>query len=144
MDLKQIYTQVITENSRDVSNKHQLVGATHILFGVNPTCGDEITLELKVQGQVIKDAAYIGDGCAISQASANMMVNLIKGRTLTEVQKLTAIFMEMIKGQKVTPASLDVLEEAQALGDVAHLPARVKCAVLSWHTLAGLWTDQPK
>ena len=144
MDLKQIYTQVITENSRDVSNKHPLAGATHILSGVNPTCGDEITLELKVQGQIIKDAAYIGDGCAISQASANMMVNLIKGRTLEEAKKLAATFMEMIKGKKLAPDALATLEDAQSLQDMAYLPARVKCAVLSWHTLAGLWTVQPK
>ena len=135
MELKQIYTQIITENSRSKENKHEVEHATHVLEGVNPTCGDEITLELRVKDGVIEDAAFLGDGCAISQASANIMIDLIKGKTVAEAQKLAATFTGMIKGQVTDEASLDELEDAQAFKDIAHMPARVKCATLGWHTL---------
>ena len=135
MELKQIYTQIITENSRSKENKHEVEHATHVLEGVNPTCGDEITLELRVKDGVIEDAAFLGDGCAISQASANIMINLIKGKTVTEAQKLASTFTGMIKGVVTDEESLDELEDAQAFKDIAHMPARVKCATLGWHTL---------
>lgn len=136
MELKQIYTQIITENSRSKENKHEVEHATHVLEGVNPTCGDEITLELRVKDGVIEDAAFLGDGCAISQASANIMINLIKGKTVTEAQKLASTFTGMIKGVVTDEESLEELEDAQAFKDIAHMPARVKCATLGWHTLS--------
>ena len=136
MELKQIYTQIITENSRSKENKHEVEHATHVLEGVNPTCGDEITLELRVKDGVIEDAAFLGDGCAISQASANSMINLIKGKTVTEAQKLASTFTGMIKGVVTDEESLEELEDAQAFKDIAHMPARVKCATLGWHTLS--------
>lgn len=136
MELKQIYTQIITENSRSKENKHEVEHATHVLEGVNPTCGDEITLELRVKDGVIEDAAFLGDGCAISQASANIMIDLIKGKTVTEAQKLASTFTGMIKGVVTDEESLEELEDAQAFKDIAHMPARVKCATLGWHTLS--------
>lgn len=136
MELKQIYTQIITENSRSKENKHEVEHATHVLEGVNPTCGDEITLELRVKDGIIEDAAFLGDGCAISQASANIMIDLIKGKTVAEAQKLATIFTGMIKGDVTDEESLEELEDAQAFKDIAHMPARVKCATLGWHTLS--------
>ena len=108
MNLNELYTQVITENSRSKENRHPVEGATHSLEGVNPSCGDDITLQLRVKDGVIEDAGFIGSGCAISQASASLMIDLVKGRTV---------------------------EDAAALQGIAHVPARVKCAVLAWHTL---------
>jgi nitrogen fixation NifU-like protein len=135
MELKQIYTQIITENSRSQEHKHEVPGATHVLEGVNPTCGDEITLELRVKDGIIEDAAFLGDGCAISQASTNIMIDLIKGKTVEEAKHLAATFTGMIKGDVKDENQLDELEDAQAFKDISHMPARVKCATLGWHTL---------
>ena len=125
MNLNELYTQIITENSRSKENRHPVEGATHSLEGVNPSCGDDITLQLRV-----KD----GSGCAISQASASLMIDLVKGRTVEDAHRLISLYFQMIKG-KITPEELDDLEDVAALQGIAHVPARVKCAVLAWHTL---------
>ena len=123
MNLNELYTQIITENSRSKQNRHPVEGATHSLEGVNPSCGDDITLQLRVMDGKIEDAGFIGTGCAISQASASLMIDLVIG-----------LYFDMIKG-KITPEQLDDLEDVAALQGIAHVPARVKCAVLAWHTL---------
>ena len=82
----------------------------------------------------ITDGAFVGDGCAISQASADMMLDLIVGKSEEEAMKLAEIFLRMIKGE-VTDEEMDQLEEASVLKDISHMPARVKCAVLGWHTM---------
>ena len=88
MNLNELYTQVITENSRSKENRHPVEGATHSLEGVNPSCGDDITLQLRVKDGVIEDAGFIGSGCAISQASASLMIDLVKGRSVEEARRL--------------------------------------------------------
>ena len=105
-----------------------------MLEGVNPSCGDDIFLKLKTAGDVIADGAFVGDGCAISQASADIMLGMVIGRKKEDALRLCEMFMRMIQGQ-ATPAELEELEEASALQDIAHMPARVKCAVLGWRTL---------
>jgi nitrogen fixation NifU-like protein len=135
MDLKALYNQIIVENSRSTANRRSVPGATAALEGVNPSCGDDITLELRVKEGVIEDAGFIGAGCAISQASASLMIDLIKGKTVEEAKGLLHTFFAMIKGEKVEEEELEALEDAMALQGVAHMPARVKCAVLAWHTL---------
>lgn len=136
MALNQIYTQIITENSRNPEHKHVLEHANCVKEGVNPTCGDSITLQLKVNSDgIIEDAAFLGDGCAISQASVSMMIDLVKGRPAEEAKRLAHTFIGMIKGEVTDEEALDELEDAQAFRDIAHMPSRVKCAVLSWHTL---------
>ena len=97
-------------------------------------CGDDIFLKLKMDGDVITDGAFIGDGCAISQASADIMLGMVIGRKKDEALAMGEIFMKMIKGE-ATDEEIDSLEEASALKDIAHMPARVKCAVLGWRTL---------
>ena len=115
-------------------HKHDLPDADLILDGVNPSCGDDIWLKLKVEDGRITDGAFVGDGCAISQASADMMLDLIIGKSEEEAMKLAEIFLRMIKGE-VTDEEMDQLEEASVLKDISHMPARVKCAVLGWHTM---------
>jgi nitrogen fixation NifU-like protein len=134
MGLESIYTQIITENSRSKEYKHPVEGATAVVKGVNPSCGDEIALQLRVKDGVIEEAAFVGDGCAISQASASIMCGLIEGKPVKEAEHLAQLFLKMIKGE-VDESALDELEDAQAFRDIAHMPARVKCAVLGWHTL---------
>lgn len=128
------YNEILTDHNLHPGHKHDLPDANLVLEGVNPSCGDDIWLKLKVEDGTITDGAFIGDGCAVSQASADMMLDLIIGKSKEEAMKLADIFFRMIKGE-VSDEELDELEEASILKDVAHMPARVKCAVLGWHTM---------
>lgn len=135
MGIEQIYTEILQEHTTSSRNRHHIDNPTAKLNGVNPSCGDEIELELRLADGIIEDAAYTGKGCAISQASASIMIDLIKGKTLEEAMKLADIFFGMIKHEITEEDKLEVLEDAVALKDISHMPARVKCAVLGWHTL---------
>ena len=108
---------------------------TFCLEGVNPSCGDQITLQMKLdENNVITDASFTGSGCAISQASVDMMADLVIGKTKDEALALADIFDRMIKSE-VTEEDLERLDEAAALQDISHMPARVKCAMLGWRTM---------
>ena len=131
------YNEILTDHNLHPGHKHDLPDANLVLEGVNPSCGDDIWLKLKVENGVITDGAFVGSGCAISQASADMMLDLIIGKKKDEALKLADIFLRMIKGS-VSDEELDELEEASILKDIAHMPARVKCAVLGWHTMEEL------
>jgi len=133
--LENIYTELIAEHSQSRDNRRHLEHATISERGHNPSCGDEITLELEVAGGVIKDAAFSGTGCAISQASTDMMIELMRGKTVDEAQRLAELFIKMIQGEVTNDAELDALDEAAALKNISTMPARVKCATLAWHTL---------
>ena len=133
--LGDLYTEVIGEHSRSPENKGELAAATVRERGHNPSCGDEITLELQIEGGIIKDAAFTGVGCAISQASTDIMIDLMRGKTVEEAQRLTQLFTSMIKREVTDDTALEELDEAIALKNISNMPARVKCAVLAWHTL---------
>lgn len=143
MENNTFYAEVITDHNMNPTHKHALPDANYSLEGVNPSCGDDIVLNLKIEDGIIKDAAYEGNGCAISQASADMMIDLVKGKTTEEAEKISDTFLKMIKGH-VTEDELDSLEEASVLKDVSHMPARVKCAVLGWHTLEEIIDNSEK
>ena len=134
------YNEILTDHNLHPGHKHDLPDANLVLEGVNPSCGDDIWLKLKVENDEIVDGAFVGDGCAISQASADMMLDLIIGKKKDEALKLADIFLRMIRGN-VSDEELDELEEASVLKDIAHMPARVKCAVLGWHTMEELLGD---
>lgn len=134
MAYNSFYNEILTEHNIRPEHKHDLPDANIVLEGVNPSCGDDIWLKLKVENDVVEDGAFVGDGCAISQASADIMLDMIVGRTKDEALHYADLFLKMIQGS-ATPEEIDELEEAGALQDVAHMPARVKCAVLGWHTL---------
>jgi len=134
-DLEAIYTEVITEHSRCQENKHPLQCATCCQKGHNPSCGDEITLELQVEEGKVKDAAFTGAGCAISQASTDIMIDLMRGKSVEEARGLTEKFIGMIKREITDEAELEDLDEAVALKNIANMPARVKCALLAWRTM---------
>ena len=135
MGLESIYTELIAEQSRNPENKHHLAAPTIVLKGRNPSCGDEISLELTVADGRIAEAAFTGIGCAISQASTSMMIDLIKGEPVEKAERLAKLFIGMIKGEITAEDELEELDEAMALKNISTMPARVKCAVLSWHTL---------
>ena len=133
-DNRAFYNDILIDHNMHPGHKHELPDADMEMRGYNPTCGDDITLRLKVENDVVVDGAFTGSGCAISQASADMMLDLVIGKPREEALHLADIFLRMIKGT-ATEDEIDELEEAGILKDVSHMPARVKCAVLGWHTL---------
>ena len=135
MDLNEIYTTLIMEHSTSKHNRRKLEHADLSEKGHNPSCGDEITLEIKINDDIIEDLAFTGQGCAISQASTSMMIDLIKGKSKEEALKLVETFIGMIKREIDDEEELEELEDAIVLKNISNMPARVKCAVLAWHTL---------
>ena len=140
-DNRAFYNEILLDHNMHPGHKHELPDAALEMRGYNPTCGDDITLRLKVADGVVVDGAFTGSGCAISQASADMMLDLVIGKPKEEALRLSDIFLRMIKGS-ASEEEIDELEEAGALQDVSHMPARVKCAVLGWHTLEQLLEDE--
>ena len=120
-------------NNERKSDRYSIL-LCRLYHGVNPNCGDDIWLKLKVENGIIEDGAFVGDGCAISQASADIMLGMIIGKSKEEALRLGKLFLRMIQGE-ADDEEIEQLEEASALKDIAHMPARVKCAVLGWHTL---------
>ena len=116
--------------------KYRMENATHTHEGVNPSCGDELTFYLRMADDgTIGETSYEGHGCAISQASADMMSDLMVGKTPSEAIGLCKLFGQMVRGEETKDDRLDVLEDAAMLKDISHMPARVKCAELAWRTL---------
>ena len=136
MENRSFYHEILTEHNLHPEFKHDLPDADIVLEGVNPSCGDDIFLKLKLDGDVIADGAFVGDGCAVSQASADIMLGMIVGKSREEALRLGDLFLRMIHGE-ASEEEIDSLEEASALRDVSHMPARVKCAMLGWRTLRG-------
>ena len=134
-DLTDVYNDLIMEHSMNSYNKKKLEGANYSEIGHNPNCGDEITLELKLDGNKIEDMAFTGHGCAISQASTSIMIDTLKGKTIDEAKEIIKTFIEMIKRETTDEKELKKLEDAIAFRNVANMPARVKCALLAWHTI---------
>lgn len=143
MDIKSLYREIVNEHNLHPTHKHDLQNPTMVLNGVNPSCGDDINLQLLIKDGRIADAAFNGSGCAVSQASADMMCDLVIGKDESEAAHLADIFMRMIKG-KVTDEEKEELDEAASLEDVAHMPARVKCATLGWRTMKEMIDDLQK
>lgn len=141
MENRSFYNEILTEHNVRPEFKHDLPDADIVLEGVNPSCGDDIFLKLKVEDDTIVNGAFVGDGCAISQASADIMLGMVIGRKKEDALQLGRTFMKMIKGE-ASEEEIDSLEEASALRDIAHMPARVKCAVLGWRTLKEALTGE--
>lgn len=137
MEISDIYQQVIIEHSTNKKNKRDILDADIDEKGHNPSCGDEIELKIKLSDdkKTIKDLAYTGVGCAISQASASMMCDLLRGKDIQEAKNLCETFISMIRREITDDEELEALEDAIALKNISNMPARVKCALLAWHTL---------
>lgn len=134
MELKALYREILNEHNINPAHKAEMPDASVTLQGVNPSCGDNITLYLKTESGKVADGSFTGSGCAISQASVDMMLDVIIGKDEAEALRLADNFMAMIQGT-ATQEQIDSLDEAGALQDIAHMPARVKCAVLGWRTM---------
>lgn len=136
MATSDLYSPVLLEHSSDPGYKYQMDDATCTHEGVNPTCGDELELSIRLDKDgVIEAAAFEGSGCAISQASADMMAELITGKTVQEARDLCDLFERMTRGEVTDPAELEKLGDAACLASISRMPARVKCAQLAWRTL---------
>jgi nitrogen fixation NifU-like protein len=138
-DLKALYQEVIIDHNRHPRNCHKLADADRVADGFNPLCGDRLTVYLKLQDGVIADAAFEGEGCAISVASASLMTEHLKGKTESEARAIFDRFRALVMGEEEADAGLDKLV---VLAGVKEFPARVKCATLAWHTLTAALKDR--
>ena len=119
------------DHAKHPHNNHSLAGADHEIELRNPTCGDVLTVQLKIIDDKITDVGYTGSGCTISQASASMMTEQIKGHTIKEVEAMVLAFSDMVTGKDVANLP-QLLGEAAVLQSVSQFPARIKCATLAW------------
>ncbi len=136
--MEDFYTDLIMEHSMCSANKKNIDNANYSSLGHNPNCGDEIKLYAVIKDNVIVDMAFTGHGCAISQSSTSIMIDTLKGKSVDEAKKIILIFMKMIRREEISEEEKDLLKDSIAFENVANMPARVKCAVLSWHTLEDL------
>ena len=134
-DLRELYQEVILDHNRRPRNFRAIEGASRHAEGYNPLCGDRLSLYLKVEDAVIKDASFQGSGCAISKASASMMTDSVKGKTLSEARGMFEQFRQMVTGNADPLAHPERLGKLAVFEGVRNYPARVKCASLAWHTL---------
>ena len=132
--IETVYQQTLLDYSRRTGNKRQLDGATGIERGHNPSCGDDLTLLIKEKDGIVEDVSFLGIGCAVSTASTNMLIDIIKGKTVEEARHSLEVFFNMMAGKPQSEEVLENLGDAQILGYFAEMPARIKCATLSWHS----------
>ncbi len=137
-----IYTAALMQHNSHPDYKYEMEGCTCSHEGVNPSCGDELTLQLRIEDDVIEEASFVGSGCAVSQASADMMADLITGETIPEAKRLVELFLGMIQGKELSEEDREDLDEAAELEGISRMPARVKCAELGWRTLEKLLSDK--
>ena len=133
--LRELYQEVILDHSRHPRHFGMLDNATHKAEGYNPLCGDRVTVMLALdEAGRVADIKFQGKGCAISQASASMMTELLAGRTVEEAEKLMQGFLHLVKGQDAGSLSADDREHLDVMSGISEFPMRVKCATLAWHT----------
>jgi nitrogen fixation NifU-like protein len=134
-DLRDLYQDVILEHSKTPRNFRVQASANHKAEGFNPLCGDRFTIYVTLEGDKISDISFQGSGCAISKASASMMTQSVKGKTMEEAEKIFARFHEMVTGKEEADAEESELGKLTVFSGVSEFPVRVKCATLAWHTL---------
>ncbi|MFD5563921.1 Fe-S cluster assembly sulfur transfer protein SufU [Kitasatospora sp. NPDC092948] len=131
MKLDSMYQEIILDHYRNPHGKGLRDGDAEV-HHVNPTCGDEITLRVKLDGAVVQDVSYESQGCSISQASASVLNDLVVGKTVGEAQQVQEAFLELMQSKGQSEGDEEILEDAVAFAGVSKYPARVKCALLGW------------
>ena len=135
-DLDDLYQEVILDHNKRPRNFRTIESPTHRAEGYNPLCGDRITLDLSLDDRNrIADIAFEGKGCAISQASASLMTDMLIGRTVNEAEKLMSGFLHLVKGEESNDLPPEDRERLEVMAGVSAFPMRVKCATLAWHTM---------
>ena len=137
MNLERIYQQTILDYNNRKDLKKELDDPTYIERGYNPNCGDDLTLEVRLsEDKIVEDASFLGNGCAISTASTAMLIDMIKGKSLENAKEKVELYFKMMKqDEKLTADETKKLGDAVLMEYVAKMPARVKCATLSWHSM---------
>ncbi len=143
-DLNELYQGVILDHNRSPRNFREIAGAAHHAEGYNPLCGDQLTVYAELDGDVITDASFVGNGCAISKASASMMTQAVKGKRLSDAQEMFRTFQQLVTGKTTPEEAKQVLGKLVLFAGVSQFPVRVKCASLSWHTLNAALEDKPE
>ena len=140
----ELYQQMIIEHSKKPRNFKKLEKPTHSAEGYNPLCGDHLHVYLNLKDNIIDDISFTGDGCAISRSSASMMTQSLKGKTVAEAENLFRQFHELIKGHMNPDKDPHHLGKLAVFSGIWHFPTRVKCAILSWHTMNGALHEEKK
>jgi nitrogen fixation protein NifU and related proteins len=138
--LEQMHKEILLSHQQRPRNRGRLEDKTHSAHGQNPSCGDELDIDLRLEGQTILEVRFVGTGCTISQASASLMTAMLTGKTVLEARDVAAQFSAMLR----TGQTCDALGDLNALVGVSKLHTRVKCAMLAWQTLEVALTDFPK
>ena len=138
-ELRELYQQLILDHNKSPRNFHIMDEPCESTEGYNPLCGDKLTLYVKIENDLVSDISFVGSGCAISKASASIMTEEIKGKPVNEAKIIFENFRDMITTGKVNKEELGKLE---VLSGVYKFPSRVKCAILSWHTLKNILDDE--
>ena len=134
-EIETMYNDIIMDHYILSTNKKNIVDCTHEKKGVNPNCGDEITLKIKIENNLIIDAAFLGEGCAVSISSTSIMIDLIKGKSVKDALSIIDNFKKMINKEKYDATCLN---EACVFENVSNMPARIKCANLCYNTLSDI------
>jgi nitrogen fixation NifU-like protein len=134
-DLRELYQELIIDHSKRPRNFRALEGASRKSEGYNPLCGDKITVFLELENDRVKNVGFQGSGCAISTASASVMTESVKGKTLADAEMLFDVFHQLVTGKPPAAGKTPELGKLAAFSGVSEFPARVKCATLAWHTL---------
>ena len=140
--LEDLYKEIILDHYRSPRNRGELDPPAHKVEGFNPLCGDQVTIYLRIEDGIISDVGFQGSGCAISRASASLMTQSVKGRSVDAAEKIFESFHQMVRGAEETIPFDDDLSDLEALSGVSHFPTRVKCASLSWHTFRAALLQQ--
>ncbi len=134
-DLRELYQEVVLDHNRKPRNFRRLPSPTQAAEGYNPLCGDRVSVELELEGEVIRDIAFQGSGCAISKASASMMTAGLKGKTVSEAEEAFEKFHRMLTEPRPSEEASAAVGKLAAFAGVREFPIRIKCATLPWHTL---------
>jgi nitrogen fixation NifU-like protein len=134
-DLKALYQEIILDHNRNPRNFKKMEDASCSVDGYNPLCGDHYTIFLKLDNGIIREISFQGSGCAISKASASVMSTVLKGKTRAEAELLFEKFHHLVRGENKNENSAEELGKLAAFAGVSEFPARVKCAILPWHTM---------
>jgi nitrogen fixation protein NifU and related proteins len=141
-DLRELYQEVILDHNKRPRNFRMIESPTRIAKGHNPLCGDRLTVYLNIDGDRIADVAFEGSGCAISKASASLMTEAVKGKTIAEAEALFQRFHNLVTSPPDEPVSTNGLGKLAVFAGVREYPVRVKCASLAWHTMKNAVEDR--
>ena len=142
-DLRSLYQEVMLDHGRSPRNRRRIEGAREAK-GENPLCGDEVTVYVRIEDGVIRDASFEGSGCAISTASASIMTQVLPGKTPAEALRLFERYHDVVTGRADPAGGTEDLGKLAAFAGVSEFPVRVKCATLAWHTLKAALEQQPE